>query len=143
MLRRLAFFAVITLAAACGSRTPLLVPPPDAAILSVSGKVDLLFMIDNSGSMGDKQELLREAIPDLINRLISPKCIDDSGNILGDSQNGQCAAGHLEFKPVPDIHIAIVTSSLGGAGSDACDASAPNPLETTCPLPPCPTRVIS
>src|SRR5215471_3740032 len=27
------------LATACGARTPLLVPPPDASILSVSGKV--------------------------------------------------------------------------------------------------------
>ncbi len=64
----------------------------------------------------------------MINRLISPKCIDDAGNILGDSQNGNCSAGHLEFKPVPDIHVAIVTSSLGGVGADVCSASDPNPL---------------
>jgi hypothetical protein len=117
----------------CGARTGLLVPPPDAsdASLLVSGKVDLLFMIDNSGSMGDKQELLRQAIPDLINRLITPKCIDDSGNILADSQNGACSAGHLEFKPVPDIHVAIVTSSLGGAGSDVCPDDQPNPVDPT------------
>jgi hypothetical protein len=115
--------------AGCGSRTGLLVPPPDASVLSVSGKVDLLFMIDNSGSMGDKQELLREAIPDLIDRLLSPKCIDDAGNILADSKDGACSVGHLEFKPVPDIHIAIVSSSLGGEGSDICDAAATNPLD--------------
>ncbi len=64
-LRHLAWpFVAAAAIAGCGSRTGLLVPPPDASILSVSGKVDLLFMIDNSGSMGDKQELLREAIPD-------------------------------------------------------------------------------
>jgi len=125
MLRRLFFLSLLF---ACGSRTPLLVPPPDAAILSVSGKVDLLFMIDNSGSMGDKQELLREAIPDLINRLISPKCIDGQGNILGDSKDGQCAQGTLEFKPVPDIHVAIVSSSMGGGGGDGCPADSSNPL---------------
>jgi len=126
MVRRLLFLSLLV---ACGSRTPLLVPPPDAAILSVSGKVDLLFMIDNSGSMGDKQELLREAIPDLIDRLVSPKCVDGSGNILGDSDAGACSTGSLEFKPVPDIHIAIVTSSLGGAGSDVCPDNAQSPID--------------
>ena len=34
-------------------------------------KLDLLFMIDNSASMGDKQQLLAEAVPDMINRLVS------------------------------------------------------------------------
>ena len=124
-------FAFVAVAAGCGSRTGLLVPPPDAAVLEQSGKLDLLFMIDNSGSMGDKQELLREAIPDLIDRLLEPKCIDDQGDILADSSNGACSVGHLEFKPVPDIHIAIVTSSLGGMGSDVCDPNAPNPLDPT------------
>ena len=31
-------------------------------------KVDLLFMIDNSSSMGDKQALLAQAVPDLVTR---------------------------------------------------------------------------
>ena len=33
-------------------------------------KVDLLFMIDNSASMGDKQALLALAVPNMINRLV-------------------------------------------------------------------------
>src|SRR5688572_25250952 len=33
-------------------------------------KIDLLFMIDNSGSMSDKQAILRQAVPDLVNRLV-------------------------------------------------------------------------
>ena len=112
----------------CGARTGLLVPPPDASLLSVSGKVDLLFMIDNSASMLDKQELLLQAVPDLIGRLLTPKCIDDQGNILGDSQNGACAVGTLEFKPVPDIHIGIVTSALGGEGANECPDNSTNPV---------------
>ncbi len=119
------------LVVACGARTGLLAPDHrtevDAGPLSVSGKVDLLFMIDNSGSMGDKQELLRQAVPDLLDRLIRPKCVDASNAIVGDSVDGKCQVGKLEFKPVPDIHIAIVTSSLGGMGSDECDAGSPNP----------------
>jgi hypothetical protein len=131
MTVRLAFacsLVAVVLMAGCGARTGLLVPPPDASLLSVSGKVDLLFMIDNSGSMGDKQELLGEAIPDLLNRLINPNCIDASGNVLSESQNGVCQTGQLEFKPVPDIHIAIVTSSLGDLGGDICPPDAPNPI---------------
>src|SRR6185503_20902614 len=33
-------------------------------------KIDLLFMIDNSSSMGDKQAILSDAVPELVKRLI-------------------------------------------------------------------------
>ena len=46
-------------------------------------KLDLLFMIDNSASMGDKQVLLANAVPDMINRLVSPNCVDPAGNPTG------------------------------------------------------------
>ena len=92
-------------------------------------KVDLLFMIDNSESMGDKQELLAQAVPDLVNRLVNPDCLDATGAVVGVSVNGACPAGQaLEFPPVHDLHIAVVSSSLGGRGSDACPASQPNPV---------------
>src|SRR6185295_15124440 len=42
-------------------------------------KIDLLFMIDNSISMADKQSVLREAVPDLVQRLVSPNCVDGDG----------------------------------------------------------------
>src|SRR5262245_35737369 len=38
-------------------------------------KIDLLFMIDNSVSMADKQEILKAAVPDLVGRLVSPSCV--------------------------------------------------------------------
>jgi hypothetical protein len=92
--------------------------------------VDLLFMIDNSASMGDKQSLLALAIPVLIQRLVTPDCVDANGNpiqgVVSD-QNGNCAMGKPEFAPVHDLHIGIVTSSLGGRGGDQCPASATNP----------------
>jgi hypothetical protein len=72
---------------------PSLGPPP------VANKVDLLFMIDNSASMGDKQSLLAEAVPDMLERLAV----------------------------VSDMHIGILTSSLGGRGGDQCPANAVNP----------------
>jgi hypothetical protein len=76
----------------------------DAGPAPVANKVDVLFMIDNSASMGDKQALLARAIPDFIQGLVSAQ--------------------------VHDMHIGIVTSSLGGRGGDQCPANATNPANT-------------
>ncbi len=46
-------------------------------------RVDMLFAIDNSTSMGDKQAYLAAAVPDLVSRLVTPNCVDTSGNVLG------------------------------------------------------------
>jgi hypothetical protein len=86
-------------------------------------KIDLLFMIDNSSSMVDKQQILGEAVPELVDRLIEPLCIDPiTGRIIGVPTNGVCTVGELMFEPVKDIHIGIITSSLGGHGAtDVCN----------------------
>src|SRR4029077_14963572 len=90
-------------------------------------KIDLLFMIDNSASMGDKQALLAAAVPDLITRLVQPNCVDPMGNVLGQSDmNGQCGMGKPEFPAVHDMHIGILTSSLGGRGGNQCPADGLN-----------------
>lgn len=94
-------------------------------------KVDLLFMIDNSSSMGDKQDLLADAVPLLVNRLVAPNCVADDGT-TSPSTNGACAAGtKIEFPPVKDMHIGIVSSSLGAGGApDAfCSDSVTNPWD--------------
>ncbi len=81
--------------------------------------VDLLFMVDNSSSMADKQTILAAAVPGLLSRLVQPNCVDSSGKVLGTSQLGAatpCPQGTAEFKPVNNIHIGIVTSSLGDHG---------------------------
>jgi hypothetical protein len=93
-------------------------------------KVDLLFMIDNSASMGDKQALLAQAVPDMITRLVQPNCLDTTGNIVGQSDaqgNGTCTTGKVEFPPVHNMHIGVVTSSLGGRGGDQCPTAGTNP----------------
>jgi hypothetical protein len=108
-----------------GSSSGGTIPPHPAA-----QNVDLLFMIDNSASMGDKQSLLGLAIPVLLQRLVTPNCVDANGNpIVGviSDQNGNCAMGKPEFAPVKDLHIGIVTSSLGGRGGDQCPDNATNP----------------
>jgi hypothetical protein len=76
----------------------------EAGPLPVANKVDVLFMIDNSASMGDKQALLAKAIPDFIQGLVALQ--------------------------VHDLHIGIVTSSLGGRGGDQCSATVTNPVNS-------------
>ncbi len=80
-------------------------------------KVDILFDIDNSASMGDKQAYLIQAIPQMIARLVTPNCVDSMGNDTGstaDPTSGMCPAGSTpEFTAVHDMHIGVVTSSLG------------------------------
>jgi hypothetical protein len=95
-------------------------------------RVDLLFLIDNSGSMGDKQQYLAAAVPDLLNRLLAPNCVSttDSTTVVGVSVSGACTTGRIEFPPVHDMHIAVVTSALGSLGGDVCNdptGAAPGP----------------
>ncbi|HXX69862.1 MAG TPA: hypothetical protein VEK07_21960 [Polyangiaceae bacterium] len=117
----------------------------------VVNKVDILFDIDNSASMGDKQQYLVQAIPDLIDQLLNPDCVDSQGNLILDANNNPiqstnnngvqtCSQGQVAFPPVHDLHLGIVTSSLGqrlseqDPGSPAviiCQTTAtPNPSPT-------------
>jgi hypothetical protein len=98
-------------------------------------KVDLLFMIDNSSSMADKQAILKDAVPNLIGGLLKPACVNTSdgspaaGGALADPNGSKdtnygCPANtEPEFKPVSDMHIGIISSSLGTLGGDVCPDS--------------------
>lgn len=99
-------------------------------------KIDLLFVIDNSASMADKQAILRQAVPSLLARFVNPLCVEN-GAPLGPSSNGKCERGVSEFKPIDDIHIAIITSSLGSvSGKYDCGQSVDaNPNDRAWLLP--------
>ena len=90
-------------------------------------KIDLLFMIDNSPAMADKQVLLGQAVPQLVGRLVNPICVDAngvSGNTPPDP-DAACDAGfERELRAIKDIHIGVVTSSLGGHGAAICTPAA-------------------
>lgn len=81
-------------------------------------KIDLLFVIDNSVSMADKQEILKAAVPTLVRRLVNPSCVHRDTGELVPFPGGDCPEGYKrEFNPVTGgIHIGVVTSSLGGHG---------------------------
>jgi hypothetical protein len=83
--------------------------------------IDILFMVGNWAELGDEQALLAEAVPQLLTQLLRPNCIGTDGVTVGLSEltpdGVVCAEGKPEFKPVNDIHIGIITSSLGNHGA--------------------------
>ncbi len=93
--------------------------------IRLSDKIDLLFVVDNSVSMGDKQQIFSQAIPDLLERLVNPPClnVELTETFQPATPEEVCPVGFgRQFKPLKDIHVGIVTSSLGGHGSE-------NPIE--------------
>jgi hypothetical protein len=103
--------------------------------------IDLLFVIDNSVSMGDKQAILENAVPQMVERLLVPDCVklDPLGNELDrtegpslDSEVGCPTDFETEFTAVNDIHVGVITSSVGGHGAQSCspaDAQRFNPQQ--------------
>lgn len=86
-------------------------------------KLDLLLVIDNSASMSDKQEVLAKALPDLIQSLALPPCISAQGVRAPRRSDAPCAPGSVpEFEALTDLHVGVITTSLGGygLGDDDC-----------------------
>ncbi len=84
-------------------------------------KVDLLFVVDNSGSMAEEQANLALRLPELVKTLAS-----------GEFKN---AAGEVTrtFTPVKSLHLAVVSSDMGTNGvedvaklSTDCGADSPS-----------------
>src|SRR5260221_9004402 len=123
---------------------PGIVGPPDAELfhpgeggvrvsdLNRAEKVDLLFVVDDSVSMADKHEVLKAAIPDLLNRLVNPVCLDRFGATSQPSTADVPCPDQMsrQFAPVRDIHIGVITSSLGGPAnpSAVCSGVVGQPL---------------
>lgn len=81
-------------------------------------KVDLLFVVDNSISMLEKQEVLAASIRKVVTDLVRPPCVDESGHAVADQPAdalGACPAGSSRAAlPVEDLHIGVISSSLYG-----------------------------
>ncbi len=80
----------------------------DANCIPAATKVDLLILIDTSGSMTEEQELIRLQVPELVRAL-------QSGDVDGD--------GIADYAPVTDLQVAIITPDLGASvsGVPNCD----------------------
>lgn len=130
-----ACLALGVLAAGCQDRPICPVIPRVTSIVterlvtSRIDRVDLLLAIDSSTSMRDKQALLSLAVPDLVQGLVNPPCVDASGAPAEPAAKGPldpCPEGAARpFEPILDVHVGVITSSLGAHGADACPTSGP------------------
>lgn len=73
-------------------------PPIDANVPPAPRDVDLLFVIDDSNSMGEEHEMLVSELPRLVSVLAS-------GDVDGD--------GTRDVLPVRSLHVGFVTTDLG------------------------------
>ena len=131
-----------TLLSACDGRSyietnPLLDAAPDVVEIKAEAgppppieeatKVDVLFVIDNSRNLEVAHQALAETVPYLINRLLNPACVNGLGNVVGQpsSPSAPCVLGVRDFIPVTDLHLAMISTSLGGHGADICSPASP------------------
>jgi hypothetical protein len=87
-----------------------------------AAKVDLLITVDNSISMAEKQKLFAKTLPELLTRLVNPFCTNGQGTLVArlPSPNDRCPVGsQREFTPLRDLHVGVITTSLGSHGSGA------------------------
>src|SRR5438046_7587025 len=94
------FVLGIGLMTGCPDRTISEVNPEQGRVefkdipVNLNRNVDILFLIDDSGSMADKQANLKANFPNFI-------------NVLNTIQGG-----------LPDVHIGVATSDMGAKGED-------------------------
>ena len=98
-------------------------PPIDLGPQAKSDKLDVLFVVDSSVSMADKQNILNVSLPNFVARLANPPCVDAQGQPVSTqptSGSVACATGSRARPPVKDMHFGVITTSLGSRGGDVC-----------------------
>src|SRR5512134_1126661 len=69
----------------------------DGGNQKLADKIDIVFVVDNSLSMGTKQDVLKSAIPDFLDRLLIPECVTEDGKLKAPRINGvQCPPGFVD-----------------------------------------------
>jgi hypothetical protein len=120
--RKGALAACLLLLSACPNQELAALKPCTVAAASIDAaqngvdKVDVLFVIDNSGSMSEEQVKLSKQLPRLVRVLAS-----------GDLDGVPNADGQLDFTPVSSLHLGVVSSDLGvngASGAVSCGASS-------------------
>lgn len=116
----------VTDAPDAGSDGGAIVVDPDPPRLTKSDKLDLLLVVDNSKNQDLAQRLLADAVPYLLKRLTSPACVNGLGNVVAETPDptDECPSGVRDFAPVRDMHIGVISTSLGGHGADLCSPAS-------------------
>ncbi len=81
--------------------------PTFEIVQTVIDEIDLLVLVDNSGSMEQEQDSLSENMPALIDALTNPGDADGDG---------------LADPAVRSLHIGVISSDMGTMGMPVCDA---------------------
>src|SRR5262245_45941006 len=72
-------------------------------------KIDLILAVDNARSMAEKQQILGDALIELVHALADPPCVDDLGQPVADQPSGPlepCPAGSTrQLAPILDLHV--------------------------------------
>jgi hypothetical protein len=127
-------------AGSSGTGGTILYPPVDIGPQKTSTKLDVLFVVDSSATMADKQNILKLSLPSFVKRLVNPLCVDAQGKpvaIQPASGEAACSSGTRELTPVKDLHLGVITTSLGGHGGTVCaSASADEYLDDRAELLP-------
>lgn len=77
-------------------------PPTDAGGTPLT--LDLLFVVDNSGSMAEEQRALAEQFPVMVRSLATGDLDDD---------------GRPDVQPVGDLRVGVITTNLGAGGFES------------------------
>ncbi|MEZ4371380.1 MAG: hypothetical protein R3B07_11175 [Polyangiaceae bacterium] len=136
----LLMFAALASAAGCGRTRLGCEGDPASCVDSDAGadsdaeppvvaptKVDLLFVVDNSYGMDAFQASFAEAAPLLVHRLVNPDCVAGEQRVTLADPTAACPEGlQRELPAVRDLHVGVITTSIGGAGSDSCTPAWPS-----------------
>jgi hypothetical protein len=102
---------------------------PVRSRIEISGvdKLDLLLVVDNTRGQKDKQEALEQTLDVLLRELVAPSCRDANGDPAPEQDEGEpCPGGYARrTRPLVDLHVGVITSSLGSHGGDACPEDDP------------------
>jgi hypothetical protein len=83
---------------------------PDEALEPGVPPIDILVLVDNTGSMAQDQQALTQRFPDLLEELVHPTDRDGDGAV--------------DHRAVTDIHLGVVTPDVGAGGwtlGSGCD----------------------
>lgn len=97
--------------------------PIDIGAQQKSHQLDVLFVVDNSVSMADKQGVFSASLPLFLMRLANPRCLDAQGQAVAvqpPTGSVPCISGTREHAPVTDLHVGVITTSLGSRGGTVC-----------------------
>ncbi|HEX2732583.1 MAG TPA: hypothetical protein VHM70_13315 [Polyangiaceae bacterium] len=82
-------------------------------------KADILFVVDNSRGMLDKQRIFAESAPGFVRQIYNPDCVSETGESSPADPGADCPEGTARRQaPITDIHVGVITTSLGGYGAE-------------------------